>query len=216
MRVEVKIMTCLPWNDSLYGNYRTRTFQEIFPDVNIFLNGTSEQSVPYYQGYLNNGIQSTISTDSATTLYYLLYGRYGNSHIASSDENTFRYRVWSNIFMYGPTWEKRLEVQEKVRNLTEDELLYGSKAIHNHSYNPSTAPSTSTLEELTTINEQNTTQYKKNKMDAYTYLMGLLETDVTKYFLDTFQKLFLTVVVPEEPLWYVTDLNTSSEQEDTE
>lgn len=210
---QMEVLKMNPYNNSLYGNYRTRTFQEIFPTVDVFLNGTPEQAVPYYQGYSNNGISPIISTDSATTLYYLLYGRYGNSHIASSDENTFRYRIWSNIFMYGPTWEKRLEVQDKVRNLTEDELLYGSKAIHNHAFNPSTAPSTSTLDELTTINEQNTTQYKKNKLDAYTYLMGLLETDVTRYFLDTFQRLFLSVVEPELPLWYVTDIQQEEDDE---
>lgn len=209
---EVKKMEA--WNNSLYGNYRTRSFQDIFPTVEVFLNGTIEDPAKTikYEGYLNNGIKPIISQETATTLYYLLYGRYGNSHIASSDENTFRYRLWSNIFMYGPTWEKRLEVQDKVRKLTEDDLLYGAKAIHNHAYNPSTAPSTSTLEELTTINEQNTTQYKKNKLDAYTYLMGLLETDVTRYFLDTFQRLFLTVVEPELPLWYVTDLDQEEEE----
>lgn len=188
------------WNDPLYGNFRTRTFSQIFPSVEVFLNGTDT-----YEGYLNNGIdQYLLSTETATTLYYLLYARYGNSHIASADENTFRYKIWSNIFMYGPTWEKRLEIQAKARALTEDELLYGSKAIQNFSHNPSTAPTTNTLEELPTINEQHTTQYKKNKLDAYTYLMGLLETDVTKYFLDTFQRFFLKIVEPELPLWYVT------------
>ena len=54
--------------------------------------------------------------------------------------------------------------------MSEDDLVKGSKQIVNHSYNPSTAPSTSTLEELTTINEQNTNNYKKGKLDAYAFL----------------------------------------------
>lgn len=72
--------------------------------------------------------------------------------------------------MYGPAWERRLEIQDTLRTMSEDELIKGSKQIVNHSYNPSTAPSTSTLEELTTINEQNTNNYKKGKLDAYAFL----------------------------------------------
>lgn len=195
------------WTDPLYGNFRSRTFSQIFPSANQFVDE-----------YLNNGVKPNIEiknsegnwvpdTDSIITLYYLLYARYGNSHIASFDENTFRYKIWSNIFMYGPTWVKRLEIQDKVRKLSEDELLYGSKAIQNHSYNPSTLPSTASLEELETVNEQHTTQYKKNKLDAYTYLLGLLETDVTKYFIDTFARFFLKIVEPELPLWYKSENN---------
>lgn len=135
-------------------------------------------------------------------LYYLLYGQYGNSVIASSDTEQFKYKVYSIIFMYGPTWCKRLEVQKRLRELNETDLITGGKAIYNHAFNPDTAPSTSTLEELLAINDQNTTNYKKSKMEGYSILLSLLETDVTKEFLDKFKKLFITVVEPELPLWY--------------
>ena len=69
--------------------------------------------------------------------------------------------------MYGPTWEKRLDIQEKLRNISDDELRLGSKAIYNHALNPSTAPSTQALEELSYINDQSTSNYRKSKMDAY-------------------------------------------------
>lgn len=181
--------------DSLYGNYRTRTFSDIWENVDAFL-----------YDYNNNGITASISDTSATTLYYLLYARYGNSNIASSDENQFKYKVFSIIFSYGPTWEKRLEVQEELRNMDLEELRESAKAIYNHSYNPSTAPSTDTLDELTTINDQNVTKHKRSKTDAYALLLSLLETDVTTGFIDKFKKLFLTIVEPELPLWYVTEL----------
>lgn len=107
--------------------------------------------------------------------------------------------------MYGPTWEKRLDVQEKVRALSEDELREGGKSIYNTALNPSTEPSTSSLEELQTINTQNTANRKRSKLDAYSTLVALLETDVTAYFLDRFRELFLKVVAPELPLWYETE-----------
>ena len=181
------------WNNSLYGNYRQVKFTDVWQTAESFVSD-----------YKNNGIETTISDKTATTLYYLLYSRYGNSVLASSDTNRFKYDVWATIFSYGPTWEKRLEIQGKLRNLTDDELFTGATQIYNHAYNPGTAPSTNTLDELTAINEQNTSKNKKGKMDAYAMLIALLETDVTESFLDKFKKLFLKVVQPELPLWYTT------------
>ena len=181
------------WNNSLYGNYRQVKFTDVWQTAESFVTD-----------YKSNGIETTISDKTATTLYYLLYSRYGNSVLASSDTNRFKYDVWATIFSYGPTWEKRLEIQNKLRNLTDDELFTGATQIYNHAYNPGTAPSTNTLDELTAINEQNTSKNKKGKMDAYAMLIALLETDVTESFLDKFKKLFLKVVQPELPLWYTT------------
>lgn len=183
------------WNKSLYGNYRQVKFTDVW-----------QTAASFVSDYKNNGIETTISDKTATTLYYLLYSRYGNSVLASSDTNRFKYDVWATIFSYGPTWEKRLEIQDKLRNLTDDELFNGATQIYNHAYNPGTAPSTNTLDELTAINEQNTSKSKKGKMDAYAMLIALLETDVTESFLDKFKKLFLKVVQPELPLWYATNI----------
>ena len=181
-------------NNSLYGNYRTRKFTDIYDNVNDFL-----------EDYSDNGLPMLVDTTNMTTLFYLLYARYGNSTIASSDENQFKYKLFSIVFQYGPTWAKRLEIQDKIRNLTEDELRESAKALYNHSYNPSTLPSTDTVDELLTINEQNVTKHRRSKTDAYALLNDLLETDVTEEFISKFKKLFITIVEPELPLWYVSN-----------
>lgn len=181
----------IPCN-SYYGGFRTRTFADIFPTVAEFIDEYNE--LPFEK-----------NVDELLTIYYLLYARYGNSHIAYSDENQFIYSLFSVIFMYGPTWEKRLDIQTKLRGISDEELLVGGKAIYNHSYNPGSAPSTSTLEEILTINDQNTTNYKKSKMEAYSMLLDLLETDVTEDFINKFKKLFITVLAPDYPLLYVTE-----------
>lgn len=176
---------------SLYGNFRTRTFADIYTKIQTFK-----------EDYANCGIPTTISDDNLTTLYYLLYARYGNSNIASSDETQFKYKVFSTIFMYGPAWQKRLDIQQKLVNLSDDEMVKGTTAIHNSALNPSTSPSTQTLEELNYINSQNTTKYKKSKIEGYATLYALIETDVTEEFIGKFKKLFITIVEPELPLWY--------------
>lgn len=191
----------------LYGNYRNLKFNDVWVEGNAFLADYKE---------FNSGIVSNNVSDlSAMTLWVLLSARYGNSTIASSDVNQFKNKVFALIFQYGPTWEKRLDIQKSIRELSLDELQKGGKAIYNTAFNPNqpvaankgsaNGEGSNTLEELTYINSQNTTNYKKSKVDAYAILVDLLETDVTGEFLDKFKKLFLTVVTPELPLWYVSD-----------
>ena len=144
------------------------------------------------------------SMRAVTTLYYLLYARYGNSHIASSDENQFTYKMWSIVFQYGPSWSKRLDIQAKVRALTDAELERGTQAIYNSANNPEVAPSTSALEELPYISNQNTTNYKKSKIDALNEQWAMLSTDVSEEFLGRFKNLFLTIVQPEAPMYFIS------------
>lgn len=185
------------YNCSYYGNYRQKKFTDVYGDADTFIADYTSSSIPM-----------TLSENNARTLYYLLYSRYGNSTIASSDTNRFKYDLFATIYSYGPTWEKRSEIQENLRELSDTELLTGTTQIYNHAYNPGTAPSTATLDELTAINEQNTNKSKRDKMTAYSNLWSLLRTDVTEAFLDKFNKLFLIVVQPELQLWYVTDVST--------
>lgn len=187
----------------------------------------SNEMLPQYSTVLFTDIwddEATFETDLAASpftgaitaanvplVFYLLYARYGNNPIANQDINQWKFKIFSVIFQYGPTWEKRLDLQSKIRALTDDELLTGSKAIHNHAFNPSTVPSTSSLTELTYINDQQTSSYKKNKLDAYTQQWDMLETDVTEDFLNKFKKCFKNFVSPEKPLLYVTDLDEEEE-----
>lgn len=179
----------------LYGNYRNRTFCEIWGSYEEF-------NADYRQSKLD-----ILDDEHLETLYYLLYSRYGNSVIASFDENQFKYKVYTTIYQYGPTWAKRVDTQKSIRELSLDELRTGSKAIYNTAQNPSATPTTQSMEELQYINAQNTTNYKKSTIEAYGTLLSLLETDVTGEFIDKFKKLFLSIVQPEIPLWYITKEN---------
>lgn len=179
---------------SLYGNYRTRTFSQVFEEYSKF----NEE--------WNRTIFSTeIETLPIELIFYLLYSRYGNSSIASSDENQFKYRLFSIMFQYGPTWKRELEIQKKVRALTEDELREGTRNTVNNAANPSTAPSTVDTEELPYVNQQNVSKVKRSKVDGYALVLSLLKDDVTEEFIRRFQKLFLNIVEPERPLWYATE-----------
>lgn len=189
-----EVQKMLQTYNPITGNYYNRKFKEIFPSTEAFI-----------ANYRSTDLQlESITDDNLSVLYALLYARYGNSVIAADDETQFQYEVYSIIFMYGPTWVKRLEVQDTLRKLSIDELQLGSKAIYNTALNPSAAPTTATLTELNYINQQNTTNHKKSKLEAYGNLMALLETDVTEEFISRFKKLFMIIVQPNYPLWYIT------------
>lgn len=167
-----------------------------------------DNAADFVADYKSSGLYVTgnkISDTSATTLFYLLYARYGNSPMANRDVTQFQYKIFSVIFQYGPKWEKDLDIQAKVRALTDDEIRLGSKAIYNQALNPADAPSTATLEELTYINQQNTTNYKKSPLEGYTLLEQLLRDDITKIFVDKFNICFKKFVENERPLIYVTE-----------
>ena len=187
------------WEDSpsYYGGFRTRTFSQIFTNVSEFTNYCKESGVL-------DGMFLT-EDDTLNKLYYLLYSKYGNSHIKSSDETQFKYKMISIIFQYGPTWEKRLQTQSEIRKLNIDDVRVSSKLIQNHSQNPSTAPTTNTLEELPTINDQIVNSSVKGIGESYVMLDGLLINDITEGFLNKFMKLFRTVVSPDTPLLYISE-----------
>ena len=89
--------------------------------------------------------------------------------------------------------------------MTEADILTGSRQIYNNATHPATEPGTNTDEELEYIDSQNVTKAKRGKLEGYALLLQLIDTDVTQEFLNKFQKLFLTVVQPEEPLYYITE-----------
>lgn len=184
---------------SLYGRTTTnqRKFTDIFPDVTSFTDFiTSTSQIP-----------CLIKTENVPTVYYLLYSRYGNSHIASSDENQFKYKLASIIFSYGPTWEKRLDLQNKLRTLTDDQLRIASQTILNHAYNPSTEPADDTRQIMGKLDQQNVSFHDRGILDGYERLLLLLDTDVTSDFLRRFKKLFITFVYPGCHLLYETDIS---------
>ena len=190
--------------DTYYGGYRTRTFADIFESADIFKEEfLSSPFAAVAQPVASKPEAPYVNLD---ILFYLLYARYGNSHTSFSDENQFIYNVFSIIYMYGPAWAVRLDTQKKIRELG-DEIFEGSKATYNHAYNPSTAPSTDTDAALPYVNDQNRTIYAKSKLEGYSNLLALVDTDVTEDFINKFRKLFLIVPEPDYPLLYLTEEN---------
>ena len=190
--------------------YNTKTFADIYEDYDAFKQDhVTDAFLPCLIDH-DDGTTQNPKVSNLQILYYLAFSKFGNNPIANLDENQFKAKFEAVMWQYGPAWEKKLDIQAAVRALGENpldlsDIIEGSKAIHNHAFNPSTEPSTATLDELTYINEQNTTNYKKSKMDAYGQLWSLIADDVTEEFLARFKPLFQKVVHPRAYLYESED-----------
>ena len=184
---------------NMIPQYDTKIFTDIWNRVSEFL-----------YDYQHVGIPTTISTTNATTLYYLLYARYANNPIANYDEEQFKYKVMSIIFQYGPTWEKRLSVQQTLRGLQIEDLvgdgtfsqLFGHQGANN-SNTTNSSNSTRTIDNDTTSTgtvtvdtDNDTTDVKNHAMnpsttpatDAYTPLGYINDQLANKNVLDGTQE----------------------------
>lgn len=172
----------------------TKTFADIFPDYNTFKD--------LYNATVFTG---SITNANLEVLYYLLYAKYGNNNITNLDETQWVYKVFSTIYKYGPTWEKKIDLQADLRGLTSSQLTQGAMAIYNHAYNPSTEPSTVSPNILPYINDQNVANQFKSPTEAIKQLYILLETDVTEEFLLEFKPLFKKFISPYTRLYESED-----------
>ena len=216
--------------------YDTNLFCEIWDSSDKFLADYNNTGTEF-----TNQVPPTITQQNALMTYLLLFSRYGNNPIANYDVNQFKNKIFTIIWQYGPAWEKRLSMQEDIRNLTLQEITQGTKTdwssegtqsqnnsgtdttINNHAYNPSTAPTTQSTNELDYIDQQqvakgsNTSTISgtdskttgqvvtKSKMDAYAQLWDLVATDVTNGYIAKFKNCFKQFVAPERRMIYVTE-----------
>ena len=216
--------------------YDTNLFCEIWDSSDSFLADYNNTGTEF-----TNQVPPVISQQNALMTYLLLFSRYGNNPIANYDVKQFKNKIFTIIWQYGPAWEKRLSMQEDIRNLTLQEITQGTKTdwssegsqsqnnsgtdttINNHAFNPSTAPTTQTTNELDYIDQQQVAKgsktstisgtdsqttgqvVTKSKMDAYAQLWDLVATDVTNDYIAKFKNCFKQFVAPERNMIYVTE-----------
>ena len=185
-----------PIFDPLRPQYITKTFAQVYESYEDFKSDYDDLIS------LVSGGTTPLTADNVRATYYLLYARYGNTPIVNYDETQFKMKLMANIATYGPVWEKKKAIQVSLRGLSEAELLQGAKQIYNHAFNPSTEPSTAQLEELTHINDQNVTNNKKSKMEAYSILWANLHVDATDEYMNKFKNCFSRFVGDQYPIIY--------------
>lgn len=186
----------------------------IVPHDNLMLDDIYDTDQEFLTDFKASAVYGKLGfsmTDDALLLTFtLVYAKFANTPIANASADLFKLQFYSMIWKYGPTWQKDVDIQVKLRGLSLDstsDIYKGSKAIYNHAVHPQTTPSTTTLDELTYIDDQNVTNYKKSTLEGLASLYELLKTDVTDAYINRFGKLFSKFVSPEynAPLFYEED-----------
>ena len=183
----------------LRPEYSTKTFAQVYPSYEKF-----KEDYDALITLVSGGVQPLTNANAQAT-FYLLFAKYGNNPIVNFDITQFKMKLMSVIATYGPVWEKKKAIQKSLRDLSEAELLQGAKQIYNHAFNPSTEPSTQELEELTHINDQNVSNNKKAKMEAYSILWANLHVDATDEYLNKFKNCFSRFVGDQCPILFAVD-----------
>jgi hypothetical protein len=195
---------------SYFQQFDNITLSELFPNVEIFKEEYTNSGLPLT--FNVEGIETAkqyLSDDTLSTIYVLLMGRYADSTIkAYNTYGAFKTRFFTRIWQHGPTWKTKLDIQNKLRAMGIDDgsdIYKGGSAIYNSALNPSTSPSSQTLEELDYINSQNVTKYKKSKIEGLAALTELLKNDVTEAFLRRFEDLFKSIIYSGRTLLYESE-----------
>ena len=144
----------------------------------------------FYQDCANNDIPLKITEENCRLLYSLLYAKFGNSPIANFDENQFKYKIYAAIYKFGGEWEKKVYIQDKLRELDDEEIRKANKSIINHASNPDVAPDTKETNELDFVSDQNVSKQELSKLNAYQFYMLALESDYHDEFIKKFEPCF--------------------------
>lgn len=180
--------------------YNQQRFCEIYPTANDFLADFERMPTDNTRSIL--GIPVKLTDADLKTTYYLIFSRFGNTAINTNfDLARWKMNLQTIIYSYGPEYFKKMEIQDTVRNLTLSDLQTGRKTIMNTAMNPEVDPSTASLEELDYINQQNTSNSKLSKADAYGLQWEMLHARITDDFILKFRPLFSKFTLKDKPLW---------------
>lgn len=192
--------------DTLFQQFDNITFSDLWSTKEEFIADYDMTGLPKAEYQLDNDVLGLIWT--------LLIGRFADSTIKPYNTyGAFKIRFMSRVWQHAPAWKKELDIQNKLRELSLEDgspIYEGSKAIYNSAMNPGTNPNSTTADsvgdiELNFINQQNTTKYKKSKLEGIALLTDLLKNDVTEKFLRRFDDLFKTVIYTGRELTYITE-----------
>ena len=194
--------------NSYFQSFDNITFSDLWSTSDDFIQAYKDSELPQTYTLSDNTTGTYVDDATLKLIWLLMIGRFADSTIKPYNTyGAFQIRFMSRVWQYAPAWKKKLDIQNKLRSLSLDEgseIYEGSKAIYNSALNPGTQPTTDQSGELNFINSQNTTKYKKSKLEGLALLTDLMKNDVTERFLRRFDDFFKTIIYSGRTLLYET------------
>lgn len=191
------------YNKSYFQSFDNITFSDLWTTSDDFIEAYKGTGLPQTYSNSDGSTGTYVDDETLNLIWLLMVGRFADSTIKPYNTyGAFTIRFMSRIWQHAPAWKKELDIQNKLRSMSLDdgsEIYEGSKAIYNTALNPGTQPSE---EELSYINSQNTTKYKKSKLEGLAILTDLMKNDITEQFLRRFDDFFKTIIYSGRTLLY--------------
>lgn len=174
------------YSDQFYDSYYgAPTFTEVWENYEDFL---SDIEGPFT-------FFDVLSPEDYQIIYYLLYAKYGDRETLQDDLTRWKTKLFSIIYQYGPAWKKEVNIQKSLLELTDTEIQQGSKQIYNRSQAPGEVIDVTNDALIDTVNEQNTSTNQRGKLEGYSALLSLIDTDITNKFIKRFDYLFNPILM---------------------
>lgn len=195
-------------NKTYFQSFDNITFSDLWSDSDSFIQAYKTSGLPLSYTLTDGTTGTYLNDDDLSLIWTLMIGRFADSTIKPYNTfGAFQVRFMSRVWQHAPAWKKELEIQNKLRSMSladNSEIYKGSSAIYNTALNPNTTPGTGTDSELSYINSQNVTKYKKSKLEGLAILNDMLKRDVTEKFLRRFDDFFRTIIYTGRDLLYET------------
>lgn len=180
---------------SLVRKSNQRRFFDIYNKADDFLSDLND-NYSFFK-------PSDMTDDYLTKTYWLVAARFGDQAIAGyDDEGRWKLRLFQALNQYGPTWEKKSELQKSIRALSLEQLKETGKVINNTALNPNNEPTT---DELDFISSQYTSKSTMSNIDALNLQYLALNDDLDRDYTDHFKTLFSKFLLPDSPLYLYKD-----------
>lgn len=174
-----------------------RTNQKTFSDIYSSYESFSED----FSGLGGVFVQHLSETFEKKT-FYLLTAYYGDLAISGyRNETRWKLKLFALIAEYGPEWETKTDLQEKLRAMTIDQIKEQGLSIRNSAYNPDNSPSDASLKELQYISSQQTARDTVNDLEATLQKYGALADGLDQDYMAHFKPLFSKFLLKDDPLY---------------
>lgn len=165
--------------------FLTKTFYEQYPNADKFVEMWNAS--PF-------NIEA-MSQQEIENLYYQLVSEYMMSHFAFIEPLQIDLQVAKTIYNYYPNLQKKLQLQQQIIQMTDQDLQDGNIAINSSMSNPDTDEISPSDASLPYTSQKSLQTRKYSKPDRYTRQYNLLVDGLYDVFIKRFKPLFITLIV---------------------
>lgn len=164
-------------------NRSGEVFKNVFPDYEHFRNW-----------YLQTGLSDDENDVPKLRTFTLIFNEFSDNHICLSVDS-FKCRFSNDLYTYYKEFEETTENIKLLMNLNDEDIAISGSEIINSANIPEEASSTS-VEEVDFISNQQKTIRRKGKLQIRREQLSNKRTYTVKTFLNRFRHLFIKVISP--------------------